>query len=166
MQKIYSIKEIAKLKGAQIRTVYGWTKNPEKHGIWKVGRNEFVLHDPDAHPIKIETPEDVISFNEWRARKMKEDALIAQREREVLENELCNREEVVLQFGQVFHAAKTKMLTVPTTIAGIVAQETNAATCKEIIEGAIREALIELGGSIARLGVSEGINDAPAEDHG
>jgi hypothetical protein len=79
MQKIYSIKEIAKLKGAQIRTVYGWTKNPEKHGIWKVGRNEFVLHDPDAHPIKIETPEDVISFNEWRARKMKEDALIAQR---------------------------------------------------------------------------------------
>ena len=166
MKKIYSLKELAKLKNVSTRTIQHWSKTPEKHGVWRTGVGEFVTHNPDAFPQKSDIPKDFISFAEWRARKMKEDALIAQREREVLESELCNREEVILQFGQVFHAAKIKMLTVPTTIAGIVAQEMNAATCKEIIEGASREALIELGGSIARLGVSEGINDASAEAHG
>jgi len=46
------------------------------------------------------------------------------------------------------HAAKTKLLTIPTAISGIVAIEDDAAICKEIIEGSIREILAELSSQI------------------
>ena len=46
------------------------------------------------------------------------------------------------------YAAKTKFLTIPTAISGIVAIEDDAAVCKEIIEGSIREILVELSSQI------------------
>ena len=46
------------------------------------------------------------------------------------------------------HAAKTKFLTIPTAISGIVAIEDDAAVCKEIIESSIREILVELSSQI------------------
>ena len=55
------------------------------------------------------------------------------------------------------HAAKTKFLTIPTAISGIVAIEDDAAVCKEIIEGSIREILAELSSQIdAGFGKEEG----------
>ena len=53
------------------------------------------------------------------------------------------------------HAAKTKFLTIPTAISGIVAIEDDAAVCKEIIEGSIREILVELSSQAAGFGKEE-----------
>ena len=117
--------------------------------------------------IEIETDEEeagtVINFSEWRARKMKEDALKSQREREMLEGQLLSREEVLSQLGSAFHTTKTSLLTIPTAIAGIVAVEDDANVCKEIIEGAVRETLIELQGQIARIGIADDLDEVTAE---
>ena len=117
--------------------------------------------------IEIETDEEeagtVINFSEWRARKMKEDALKSQREREMLEGKLLSREEVLSQLGAAFHTTKTSLLTIPTAIAGIVAVEEDANVCKEIIEGAVRETLIELQGQIARIGIADDLDEVTAE---
>ena len=101
-----------------------------------------------------EETKNIINFSEWRALKMKEDALKSQREREVLEGKLLSREEVLLQLGSAFHVTKTSLLTIPTAIAGIVAVEEDANVCKEIIEGSVRETLVELQGQIARIGIA------------
>jgi hypothetical protein len=117
--------------------------------------------------IEIETDEEeagtVINFSEWRARKMKEDALKSQREREMLEGQLLSREEVLSQLGAAFHTTKTSLLTIPTAIAGIIAVEEDANVCKEIIEGAVRETLIELQGQIARIGIADDSNETTAK---
>ena len=117
--------------------------------------------------IEIETDEveegTVINFSEWRARKMKEDALKSQREREMLEGKLLSREEVLSQLGSAFHTTKTSLLTIPTAIAGIVAVEEDANVCKEIIEGAVRETLIELQTQIARSGIADDPDETTAE---
>ena len=75
--------------------------------------------------------------------------LNATRERQVYEQDLLPRAEVVREIGQAFHIAKPKFLTIPTAISGIVAIEDDAAVCKEIIEGSIREILAELSSQIA-----------------
>ena len=62
-----------------------------------------------------------------------------------------------MSMKQDFHVAKTKLLTVPPAISGIVAIEDDAAVCKEIIEGSIREILAELSSQIdAGFGKEEG----------
>ena len=53
------------------------------------------------------------------------------------------------------HAAKTKFLTIPTAISGIVAIEDDAAICKEIIESSIRKILAELSSQAAGFGKEE-----------
>ena len=90
----------------------------------------------------------VVDFGKWRTFKMREDALKAKRERQVYEEDLLAREEVIREIGQAFHVTKTKLLTVPTAISGIVAIEDDAAVCKEIIESSIREILAELSSQI------------------
>ena len=117
--------------------------------------------------IEIDTGEEesgtVINFSEWRARKMKEDALKSQREREMLEGKLLSRDEVLSQLGAAFHITKTSLLTIPTAIAGIVAVEDDANVCKEIIEGTIRETLVELQGQIARIGIADDFDEVTAK---
>jgi len=58
------------------------------------------------------------------------------------------------------HAAKTKFLTIPTAISGIVAIEDDAAVCKEIIEGSIREIFAELSSQALKYGTA-GDTEAP-----
>ena len=53
------------------------------------------------------------------------------------------------------HAAKTKFLTIPTAISGIVAIEDDATICKEIIESSIRKILAELSSQAAGFGKEE-----------
>ena len=78
-----------------------------------------------------------IDFSYYRSLKMREEALLAQREREIVDGALLKRETVMNELESAFHACKTRLLTIPTSIAGIVAPETNANICKEIIEGAV-----------------------------
>ena len=133
---------------------------PNQHGLFDLEEDSKRIGRPvDLGGLSMETPEDddqikVIDFGKWRAFKMKEDALKAQRERQVYEQDLLDRAEVVREIGQAFHVAKTKFLTVPTAISGIVAIEDNAAVCKEIIEGSIREILAELSSVTAKYGTA------------
>ena len=107
--------------------------------------------------IEVETGNsgEPIDFSYYRSLKMREEALLAQREREIVDGALLKRETVMNELGSAFHACKTRLLTIPTSIAGIVAPETNANICKEIIESAIREALVELQSSATFLGTAE-----------
>ena len=108
----------------------------------------------------------VVNFAEWRAKKMKEDALKSKREREILEGTLLSRDEVLKQLGIAFHNTKSSLLTIPNSIAGIVAVEDNANVCKEIIEGSVRETLIELRSTISRIGFDSDLDETSAEANG
>ena len=88
--------------------------------------------------------------------------MIAQRKREVLEGELLDRDQVLHEYGNAFHACKTRLLNLPSYVAGIFAAETDASICKDIIEGSVREALAELGAASARFG-SAGPDEASTE---
>jgi hypothetical protein len=139
----------------------------ERQTFRELKREGSGIHRRADGVIEIETDEEeagtVINFSEWRARKMKEDALKSQREREMLEGQLLSREEVLSQLGAAFHTTKTSLLTIPTAIAGIVAVEDDANVCKEIIEGAVRETLIELREQIARIGIADDSDETTAK---
>ena len=152
--------ELAKELGVGERQLYRQLKSG-KFGIRKIKSGMYEL-DGDT-----ETESGtVVNFAEWRAKKMKEDALKSKREREILEGTLLSRDEVLKELGTAFHTTKASLLTIPNTIAGIVAVETNANVCKEIIESAIRETLIELRGTILRTGFTEDTDEATAEADG
>jgi len=149
--------ELAKELGLSERQLYRQLKSG-KFGIRKIKTGLYELDDDS----NIESG-TVVNFAEWRAKKMKEDALKSQREREILEGTLLSRDEVMKQLGIAFHSTKASLLTIPNTIAGIVAVETDANVCKEIIEGAIRETLVDLRGTILRTGFVEDTDEASAE---
>ena len=133
---------------------------PNEQGLYDLEEDSKRIGRPvDLGGLSMETPDDgdevkVIDFGKWRAFKMREDALKAQRERQVYEQDLLPRAEVIREVGQAIHIAKTKFLTIPTAISGIVAIEDDAAVCKEIIEGSIREILVELSSQAALYGAA------------
>ena len=130
----------------------------ENSGIKKLKNGLYQIEDGDD--LEKGT---VVNFAEWRAKKMKEDALKSKREREILEGTLLSRDEVMKQLGVAFHTTKASLLTIPNTIAGIVAVETDANVIKEIIEGAIRETLVDLRSSLIRGGFDQDTDEATAE---
>ena len=161
--------------GSQLAKLTGFTKahisKSEKKGVIKRDENGLfdLIVSSKALGRPIVLPEEksnkAIDFSEWRNVKMKEDALIAKRERQIIEGDLLDRDAVLQEVGRAFHAAKTKILAMPVSIAGIVATESDATICKEIIEGHCREALAEIGSTISRLGAS-GNNEAAAAANG
>ena len=153
-------KELADDLGVTERHLYRQLKQ-ENSGIKKLKNGLYQIEDGDD--LEKGT---VVNFAEWRAKKMKEDALKSQREREILEGTLLSRDEVMKQLGIAFHSTKASLLTIPNTIAGIVAVETNANVVKEIIEGAIRETLVDLRSSLIRGGFDRDTDEATAEADG
>ena len=153
-------KELADDLGVTERHLYRQLKQ-ENSGIKKLKNGLYQIEDGDD--LEKGT---VVNFAEWRAKKMKEDALKSQREREILEGTLLSRDEVMKQLGIAFHSTKASLLTIPNTIAGIVAVETNANVVKEIIEGAIRETLVDLRSTLIRGGFDQDTDEATAEVDG
>ena len=163
--------------GAQLADLTGYTRARisqfEKVGTIKREKNRLFNLEKSAEaigrPIQLTEEQKAdsgpIDFAEWRNLKMKEDALISQTERRVIQGDLLDRDAVMTEIGAAFHSAKTKLLTIPTSVAGIVATETDASVIKEIIEGLIREALAEIGTAGARFG-SPIDNETTAEAHG
>ena len=149
--------ELADDLGVTERHLYRQLKN-ENSGIRKLKTGLYEIDDGlDSEKGT------VVNFAEWRAKKMKEDALKSKREREILEGTLLSRDEVLKQLGIAFHNTKSSLLTIPNSIAGIVAVEENANVCKEIIEGSVRETLVELRSTIARIGFDSDPNEVTAE---
>ena len=153
-------KDLADDLGVTERHLYRQLKQ-ENTGIKKLKNGLYQIEDGDD--LEKGT---VVNFAEWRAKKMKEDALKSQREREILEGTLLSRDEVMKQLGIAFHSTKASLLTIPNTIAGIVAVETNANVVKEIIEGAIRETLVDLRSTLIRGGFDQDTDEASAEVDG
>ena len=153
-------KDLADDLGVTERHLYRQLKQ-ENSGIKKLKNGLYQIEDGDD--LEKGT---VVNFAEWRAKKMKEDALKSQREREILEGTLLSRDEVMKQLGIAFHSTKASLLTIPNTIAGIVAVETNANVVKEIIEGAIRETLVDLRSTLIRGGFDQDTDEASAEVDG
>ena len=153
-------KDLADDLGVTERHLYRQLKQ-ENSGIKKLKNGLYQIEDGDD--LEKGT---VVNFAEWRAKKMKEDALKSKREREILEGTLLSRDEVMKQLGIAFHSTKASLLTIPNTIAGIVAVETNANVVKEIIEGAIRETLVDLRSTLIRGGFDQDTDEASAEVDG
>ena len=153
-------KELSDDLGVTERHLYRQLKQ-ENSGIKKLKNGLYQIEDGDD--LEKGT---VVNFAEWRAKKMKEDALKSKREREILEGTLLSRDEVMKQLGVAFHTTKASLLTIPNTIAGIVSVETNANVVKEIIEGAIRETLVDLRSSLIRGGFDQDTDEASAEVDG
>ena len=153
-------KELSDDLGVTERHLYRQLKQ-ENSGIKKLKNGLYQIEDGDD--LEKGT---VVNFAEWRAKKMKEDALKSKREREILEGTLLSRDEVMKQLGVAFHTTKASLLTIPNTIAGIVAVETNANVVKEIIEGAIRETLVDLRSTLIRGGFDQDTDEATAEVDG
>ena len=152
--------ELANQLGLSERQLYRQLKSG-KFGIRKIKSGLYEIEDDTE-----EESGTVVNFAEWRAKKMKEDALKSKREREIMEGTLLSRDEVLKELGTAFHTTKASLLTIPNTIAGIVSVETNANVCKEIIEGAIRETLVELRSTILRNGFAEDTDEVTAEADG
>ena len=153
-------KELADDLGVTERHLYRQLKN-DNSGIRKLKTGLYEIEDGDDSEKGT-----VVNFAEWRAKKMKEDALKSKREREILEGTLLSRDEVLKQLGVAFHNTKSSLLTIPNSIAGIVAVEDDANICKEIIEGSVRETLIELRSTISRIGFDSDLDETSAEADG
>ena len=152
--------ELAQELGLSERQLYRQLKSG-KFGIRKIKSGMYEL-DGDT-----ETESGtVVNFAEWRAKKMTEDALKSKREREILVGTLLSRDEVMKQLGVAVHTTKASLLTITNTIAGIVAVETNANVVIEIIEGAIRETLVDLRATLIRGGFDQDTDEASAEVDG
>ena len=83
-------------------------------------------------------------YDTERTRKMKADADIAEITLAKVQGELCKTEDVVKAWESVLHACKAKLLSMPTKVSPVVANETDTATIKQLLEDQIREALDEL----------------------
>ena len=149
--------EFAKELGVSERQLFRQLK-AGNFGVRRIRTGLYEIDDEKEHESGT-----VVSFSEWRAKKMKEDALKSKREREILEGTLLSRDEVLRQLGVAFHSTKSSLLTIPNTIAGIVAVEDDANVIKEIIEGAIRETLVELRSEIFKLGFDRDIDEVATE---
>ncbi len=84
------------------------------------------------------------SYDEARTRKVNAEAEIAELELAKIRGTLCMTDDVVKAWESVLHACKAKFLSLPTKVAPVVANESDVAKVKDFLEGAIREALMEL----------------------
>lgn len=84
------------------------------------------------------------SYDEARTRKINAEAEIAELELAKIRQTLCLTEDVVKAWESVLHACKSKFLSMPSKISPILANESDAAVVKQLLEDQIREALSEL----------------------
>ena len=84
------------------------------------------------------------SYDEARTRKVNAEAEIAELELKKIHAELFNAEDVVAAWTDVLGSVKSRLLSIPTKAAPVVAAESNAGVCQSIVEDLITEALDEL----------------------
>ena len=102
---------------------------------------------------------DYVNFEEWRAKKEKEMALIKAMEREELEGLLVRKAEIIKEVQTALGNVKARLLSMPSKLGPVVAHESKPAVTKNLIEDAVIEALSELAGLF---GNSEPMLPSPA----
>ena len=89
---------------------------------------------------------DYVNFEEWRAKKEKEMALIKAMEREELEGLLVRKADIIKEVQTALGNVKARLLAMPSKLGPVVAHESKPAVTKNLIEDAVIEALTELSG--------------------
>jgi len=84
------------------------------------------------------------SYDEARTRKVNAEAEIAELELKKIHSELVNADDVVSAWTDVLGSVKSRLLSIPTKAAPVVAAEGSAGVCQDVIEQLITEALEEL----------------------
>ena len=84
------------------------------------------------------------SYDEARTRKMNADAEIAELELSKVRGELVETQQVIDAWVEVLSAMRAKMLSLPSVLAPVVANDEDVASCQDIIEKQVYEALEEL----------------------
>lgn len=100
----------------------------------------------DGTPHKPTTGGIIIGsdYDTERTRKMKADADMAEIALARAKSELCVTTDVIRAWESVLHASRAKLLSMPTKISPILANETDTSQVKHLLEEAIRESLAEL----------------------
>ena len=81
-----------------------------------------------------------------RTRKLAAEAQLAEMELAKARHEYVAVADVASAWGEVLSAVRSRLLSMPTTLATIVANENEVARCQAIIETHVHEALTELSG--------------------
>lgn len=84
------------------------------------------------------------SYDEARTRKVNAEAEIAELELKKIHEELVVAEDVVQAWTDVLGSVKSRLLSIPTKAAPVVAAESSAGICQQVVEELITEALEEL----------------------
>ena len=106
--------------------------------------------------------DDRIDFHVEKARLTKTQADKAEFELRQMAGELVLADDVIKVWEIAVTDCKSRLLSVPSKAAPIVATETNAGACQKIIDELVREALLELG----QYGNSERESDNNGGDEG
>jgi len=83
-------------------------------------------------------------YDTERTRKMKADADMAEIALARAKGELCVTADVIKAWENVLHACKAKLLSMPSKVSPVLANETEISQVKHLLEEAIRETLAEL----------------------
>jgi len=92
--------------------------------------------DPQVRPAE--------ELNEARTRRESAKADQARVEADLALQSVVQIEEVLKVWGQLISPAKTKLMGIGAKLGPMVAVEGDAAACKALIDGAVREALSEM----------------------
>lgn len=94
--------------------------------------------------VTIERDPDALDGPQELARKNKELADKTALENEVRRGELVEAEEVLGKWVRILMKVRTRILSMPTSLAPILAAEDDQASIQDTLEEAVREALSEL----------------------
>ncbi len=88
--------------------------------------------------------ENVISLDEARRRKLTAEAELAELDLSKEQGKVVAIEETEISWTEVLGAVRSKILSLPTTMAAQVAVETDQKIVKELLTNAVEQALTEL----------------------
>ena len=83
-------------------------------------------------------------YDAERTRKIKAEADAAELNVAKIKGQLVMREDVIKAWESVLHATRAKLLALPAKFAPMLANESDPAVVKDVLEGGINEALAEL----------------------
>jgi len=101
-------------------------------------------------------PGKVIPIDEIKKKKLQAEAELVELELEKEKGSVVPVKDIQRQWTNLVLSCKTKLLSIPTKLAPIMATETDINVCKNILDNSINEALTEL---------SKGEDIEPVEDN-
>jgi phage terminase Nu1 subunit (DNA packaging protein) len=134
------------------QTINGWVGRPgypqpervsERRGQAHLWRYAAVLKWFADNGNKQTAPQ--LDEHTSRRRKLAAEARLAELELATKNGEFIRRSDIVRDFSQLVIAARTRFLEIPSKLAPQLAAEKDPVVCQAIIDGAISEALEELG---------------------